>query len=389
MDRETSLLTQLAERPDDRALRLVFADWLQEQGDPRGELIALCARGELSLTEQRKVARLTQQHARAWLGPLARIADLHRTRFKDGFLSELVCAPQLAGPGDVALLGAGRARIREEPTLRANLFEALTGEPRLATVRALSLPPPSNDAPHEVGGFLGHRYLSRVERLELGAIDWRALRGHELPDLRPGRVVLASWGAFDGELAGLETVPVVARAESIALSTTDFTNAPTVQRIIASVSQQLRAVQHFKEIQLHSHYGPVEGSADWLVAGDDAANVLPQLDAWSLEASEVGFVRMRREDRRLSHLLVDLSLPEATTGEKQAVDRGRPPMVMRLHTAAMVMSLLRSKRIRSVEVKLPPGGRLRSTERHTLFVEARKWGTLEKFVVGGEETTLP
>lgn len=385
MDRETSLLMQLAERPEDRALRLVFADWLQEQGDPRGELIALCARGDLSLTEQRKVARLTLKHGAEWLGPLASIADLFRTRFHEGFLSELVTAPTLGtgGPAD-----AQRFVALKDSFGHANQFDALTGEPRLATCKALAVPP-TGDLPSGLERFLDHRYLSHLERIELGTLDWRSLRELPLEHLTPRRVVLASWGAFAGELTGLEQVGVFARAQSLTLSTTDFTNSPTVQRIVASVSSQLFAVKHFTELQLHSHYGPVEGSADWLIAGDDAAQVLPRLDAWSLEASEVGFTRLRGEDRRLSHLVVDLSLPEATVAERQAVDRGRPPMVMRLHTAATVMSLLKGRRLRSVEIKLSPGARLRSTERHTLFTEARRWGTLERFTIGDDTTILP
>jgi uncharacterized protein (TIGR02996 family) len=39
MEDEQSFLQAIRERPDDTALRLVFADWLEEQGDPRGELI--------------------------------------------------------------------------------------------------------------------------------------------------------------------------------------------------------------------------------------------------------------------------------------------------------------------------------------------------------------
>jgi uncharacterized protein (TIGR02996 family) len=33
----------IRERPDDEGLRLVYADWLEDQGDPRGELVRLDA----------------------------------------------------------------------------------------------------------------------------------------------------------------------------------------------------------------------------------------------------------------------------------------------------------------------------------------------------------
>src|SRR5690242_13390168 len=56
--------------PDDLAPYLVLADWLQQQGDPRGELIAIqCAREtadmpELAANEQ----ALFDAHLAAWLG---------------------------------------------------------------------------------------------------------------------------------------------------------------------------------------------------------------------------------------------------------------------------------------------------------------------------------
>jgi len=41
MNDEAAFTRAMQERPDDNALRLIFADWLEEQGDPRGELIRL------------------------------------------------------------------------------------------------------------------------------------------------------------------------------------------------------------------------------------------------------------------------------------------------------------------------------------------------------------
>lgn len=41
MNDEHAFLQEMQEKPDDTSLRLVFADWLKERGDPRGELIRL------------------------------------------------------------------------------------------------------------------------------------------------------------------------------------------------------------------------------------------------------------------------------------------------------------------------------------------------------------
>src|SRR5436309_3203063 len=41
MHQEQAFLRMLEDNPDDLSFRLVFADWLEEQGDPRGELLRL------------------------------------------------------------------------------------------------------------------------------------------------------------------------------------------------------------------------------------------------------------------------------------------------------------------------------------------------------------
>ena len=38
---EQAFLEAMLDRPDDVSLRLVFADWLEERGDARGELLRL------------------------------------------------------------------------------------------------------------------------------------------------------------------------------------------------------------------------------------------------------------------------------------------------------------------------------------------------------------
>ena len=41
MHDEAAFLQAMQEHPEDNASRLIFADWLEERGDPRGELIRL------------------------------------------------------------------------------------------------------------------------------------------------------------------------------------------------------------------------------------------------------------------------------------------------------------------------------------------------------------
>src|ERR1700733_2827330 len=41
MNDEAAFTQAMQEHPEDAALRLIFADWLEERGDPRSELIRL------------------------------------------------------------------------------------------------------------------------------------------------------------------------------------------------------------------------------------------------------------------------------------------------------------------------------------------------------------
>src|SRR5262245_37646080 len=79
-----SLEHALAEEPDELAHHMAYADYLAEQGDPRGELI----RVQLALEDESRPAaerkKLRQQekallgkHAKAWLGELASYQELY------------------------------------------------------------------------------------------------------------------------------------------------------------------------------------------------------------------------------------------------------------------------------------------------------------------------
>jgi uncharacterized protein (TIGR02996 family) len=85
--------------PDDDVPREVLADALQEQGDPRGEFIALQLRehrGQASEAEITRAQALTKKHGKAWLGPLRPIA------------TEPSCAAGSCGASSSPALGARR-----------------------------------------------------------------------------------------------------------------------------------------------------------------------------------------------------------------------------------------------------------------------------------------
>jgi uncharacterized protein (TIGR02996 family) len=72
-----ALLRAIQDNPDDDSLRLVYADWLEERGDVRGEFIRVqveLARGPGDARRRRKLRRrereLLEQRYREWAGPL-------------------------------------------------------------------------------------------------------------------------------------------------------------------------------------------------------------------------------------------------------------------------------------------------------------------------------
>ena len=85
---ETAFLRAVLEAPDDEAIRLIFADWLEERGDPYGEFIRIqCGLTKLPPAEPRRralVARerlLWERHAPIWkayLPPVLRTAAFER-----------------------------------------------------------------------------------------------------------------------------------------------------------------------------------------------------------------------------------------------------------------------------------------------------------------------
>jgi uncharacterized protein (TIGR02996 family) len=77
---EESLLASIYDAPDDDAPRLVYADWLQEKDDPRGELIALQLRGG----DQKRVNALIKANKKKWLGELAPVLG-GEIEFRRGF----------------------------------------------------------------------------------------------------------------------------------------------------------------------------------------------------------------------------------------------------------------------------------------------------------------
>jgi uncharacterized protein (TIGR02996 family) len=90
-DRHAELLTAIYNAPDDDGPRSVYADWLLEIGDPRGELINLQLARAAGTTDERSRARelelLDVRSAEKWLGSIAPVVFDTDQVYARGFTS--------------------------------------------------------------------------------------------------------------------------------------------------------------------------------------------------------------------------------------------------------------------------------------------------------------
>lgn len=136
-------------QPDALEPRLVYADMLSAEGDPRGEFIALQCAPARTPAQTRRMAALARAHGAGWAGPLGRVAVVDA--FERGFPAELTLT--------------ARSRLA---------FGPLLGHPAWSTVHTVG-----------VGPFvepLLHPAMTRVLRVkDLGAPELRALGKHQHP----------------------------------------------------------------------------------------------------------------------------------------------------------------------------------------------------------------
>ena len=94
---ESPLFQEILAHPHDRELRLVFADWLEEQGDPRGELVRLqcqlenMTRSETGYSRLRaRAGKLERQHG--GFGDLKKVT-IAKTELRGGFVERVEVTP--------------------------------------------------------------------------------------------------------------------------------------------------------------------------------------------------------------------------------------------------------------------------------------------------------
>ncbi|HWO25567.1 MAG TPA: TIGR02996 domain-containing protein [Kofleriaceae bacterium] len=172
--------------------RLVYADYLQTRGDPRGELIILQiqrARGEGTDKALARERALLRKHAGALLGPLASVVAIRDAVFERGFLAacvarvrtQVIAATELVHPEWAtvrAIQFAGWVGITKQMSaleevsgdIDANALARLckSGHPRL-TALGCNVGKPTNPIFDEVEPLARCETLPRLRRLRIAS----------------------------------------------------------------------------------------------------------------------------------------------------------------------------------------------------------------------------
>lgn len=192
-----AFLASILADADDKKARLVYADLLQDAGDPRGEFIALqCARAELADTDRRAAAldasidALLKQHKKRWTAALGENKGA-RYEYRRGFVEKLAldAADLLANAGRIF----GAEPIEELSVWKIDESKTRLGKSRLAPILALPL--------HRI------RRLS-LARCKLTADDLAALAA---------ATTLGSVEVLDLSNGGSDTIPIGALGAATSL----------------------------------------------------------------------------------------------------------------------------------------------------------------------------
>jgi uncharacterized protein (TIGR02996 family) len=176
-----AFLQTIIENPDDDAPRLVYADWLEENGEPeRAEFIRVqCTLRHLAkqdtsrarpLAEREK--ELLDRHKAEWRPRIPALRRALRVTFRRGFVERVTVEARsfVAGADELFRLAPIR-RVRlywgaDPPYERARLMQTIAAMPQLARLHAL----------HLGDGFIGSdgvralsvsEYLAGLKRLNL------------------------------------------------------------------------------------------------------------------------------------------------------------------------------------------------------------------------------
>ncbi|HEU0037555.1 MAG TPA: TIGR02996 domain-containing protein [Kofleriaceae bacterium] len=213
---DAEYLAAIHEHPDDLEARAVYADWLQEHGDPRGEFITLqLARlhGEPSAAAIARERKLLDEHGRAWAGGPDSFFERHDRIFEGGFLvGGRLRRVEDATFGDPAW-SLVRVLIGDGWSTDA-LLEQLVATPALRSLRAVHGLTERTAARIASGALTGLAELGFIGEVSDPTEEHPLAHCRALPDLR----VLAIVDLDDTLAAQLRDAPVFERIERLMIA---------------------------------------------------------------------------------------------------------------------------------------------------------------------------
>jgi uncharacterized protein (TIGR02996 family) len=192
---EQALLDTITAKIDDDEPRLVYADWLIQRGDPRGELIALQCGGAAQRKLKVSENKLLKEHELAWsmpvraaLPPPVNILDRPKIVFRRGFVDEIHTSGSALDRLDQILDAApALTRLRVEGVMYSTTaptpdellvkLRAALENPRLSRLRGLDLRIISGDAVALAVAACPH--LAGLRELTLRVSMLNLVRGQE------------------------------------------------------------------------------------------------------------------------------------------------------------------------------------------------------------------
>jgi uncharacterized protein (TIGR02996 family) len=133
--------------PDDDGARQIYADALLEEGDPRGEFIAIqfkLVRGAASPDDVLRLRELYRSHEALWLGELAQV--LGGRVYRAGFLERAVLRPVPDGDQARSIWKSasldsrlGTVRVLEPGEARAEVYRQFALSPAMNHLREVSI----------------------------------------------------------------------------------------------------------------------------------------------------------------------------------------------------------------------------------------------------------
>lgn len=271
--REPQLEQQLRANPDDDETRLIYGDWLQARGDPRGQLIALShaltrAPAEAWSDLEARIDEFTAAHASHLFGPLRQVARDFDLRWRGGMIDAAFVGPMAwsrlaGGPAEVlaALLrlpiAACMTRLALPSSLlgRADLEPLLINSAVVVNLRELELGdavrgPAHSRAPALLGRLWPHlRQLCRLALFEQRP-PLRSLHSATLEHLELHLHDLSAAGRHHGLPDGLHEPFVAGRLPRLRILTLQFVDGSNVDPVVFADTLALPDLQGIRQLEL-------------------------------------------------------------------------------------------------------------------------------------------